>query len=78
MLLGWAPAIEDQAVDRVHRLGQTRETKIWRLIMEGTIEERVLDVQQEKRDLVTKAFQEKGKVKKSKDMRMADVMKLLS
>ncbi|KAL6884159.1 SNF2 family N-terminal domain-containing protein [Trichoderma longibrachiatum] len=74
----WAPAIEDQAVDRVHRLGQTRETKIWRLIMEGTIEERVLDVQQEKRDLVTKAFQEKGKVKKSKDMRMADVMKLLS
>lgn len=78
MLLGWAPAIEDQAVDRVHRLGQTRETKIWRLIMEGTIEERVLDVQQEKRDLVTKAFQEKGKAKKSKDTRMADVMKLLS
>ena len=46
--------------------------------MEGTIEERVLDVQQEKRDLVTKAFQEKGKTKKSKDTRMADVMKLLS
>ncbi|KAH6607662.1 hypothetical protein Trco_003975 [Trichoderma cornu-damae] len=74
----WAPAIEDQAIDRVHRLGQTRETKIWRLVMEGTIEERVLDVQQEKRDLVTKAFQEKGKANKSKDTRMADVMKLLS
>ncbi|PNP38714.1 hypothetical protein TGAMA5MH_09440 [Trichoderma gamsii] len=74
----WAPAIEDQAVDRVHRLGQTRETKIWRLIMEGTVEERVLDVQQEKRDLVTKAFQEKGTTKKSKDTRMGDVLKLLS
>ncbi|KAL7784831.1 SNF2 family N-terminal domain-containing protein [Trichoderma ceciliae] len=74
----WAPAIEDQAVDRVHRLGQTRETKIWRLIMEGTVEERVLDVQQEKRDLVTKAFQEKSKAKKSRDTRMGDVMKLLS
>ncbi|UKZ73735.1 hypothetical protein TrVFT333_001385 [Trichoderma virens FT-333] len=74
----WAPAIEDQAVDRVHRLGQRRETKIWRLVMENTIEERVLDVQQEKRDLVTKAFQEKGKTKKSNETRMADVMKLLS
>lgn len=77
-LTGWAPAIEDQAVDRVHRLGQTRETKIWRLIMEGTVEERVLDVQQEKRDLVNKAFQEKGSTKKSKDTRMGDVLKLLS
>ncbi|KAL7950075.1 SNF2 family N-terminal domain-containing protein [Trichoderma barbatum] len=74
----WAPAIEDQAVDRVHRLGQRRETKIWRLVMENTIEERVLDVQQEKRDLVTKAFQEKGKAKKSNETRIADVMKLLS
>jgi SWI/SNF-related matrix-associated actin-dependent regulator of chromatin subfamily A3 len=46
--------------------------------MEGTIEERVLDVQQEKRDLVTKAFQEKDNTKKSKDTRMGDVMKLLS
>ncbi|PNP52200.1 hypothetical protein THARTR1_07409 [Trichoderma harzianum] len=74
----WAPAIEDQAVDRVHRLGQRRETKIWRLVMENTIEERVLDVQQEKRDLVTKAFQEKDKAKRSNETRMADVMKLLS
>ncbi|EHK22130.1 uncharacterized protein TRIVIDRAFT_28957 [Trichoderma virens Gv29-8] len=74
----WASAIEDQAVDRVHRLGQRHETKIWRLVMENTIEERVLDVQQEKRDLVTKAFQEKGKTKKSNETRMADVMKLLS
>jgi SWI/SNF-related matrix-associated actin-dependent regulator of chromatin subfamily A3 len=46
--------------------------------MEGTVEERVLDVQQEKRDLVTKAFQEKGTTKKSKDTRMGDVLKLLS
>lgn len=76
---GWAPAIEDQAVDRVHRLGQTRETTVWRLVMEGSVEERVLDIQREKRELVGKAFQEKeGKVKKAKDLRMADVKKLLS
>ncbi|POR38799.1 Helicase-like transcription factor [Tolypocladium paradoxum] len=75
----WAPAIEDQAIDRVHRLGQTRETTVWRLVMEETVEERVLDIQSEKRELVGKAFQEKEKKgKKTKTTRMADVMKLLS
>ncbi len=75
----WAPAIEDQAVDRVHRLGQTRPTTVWRLVMEGTVEERVLDIQGEKRELVNKAFQEKqGKEKKTEVRRMADIMKLLS
>ncbi|KAH7165543.1 SNF2 family N-terminal domain-containing protein [Dactylonectria macrodidyma] len=75
----WAPAIEDQAIDRVHRLGQTRPTTVWRLVMEGSVEERVLDVQQEKRELVTKAFKEKaGGGKKVKDTRMADILKLLA
>ncbi|KAK7394064.1 hypothetical protein QQX98_013154 [Neonectria punicea] len=74
----WAPAIEDQAVDRVHRLGQTRPTTVWRLVMEGSVEERVLDIQQEKRELVTKAFQDKASQRKTaKDTRMADVLKLL-
>ncbi|KAI6382048.1 hypothetical protein MCOR25_000925 [Pyricularia grisea] len=73
----WAPAIEDQAIDRVHRLGQTRPTTVWRLVMEGTVEERVLDIQGEKRDLVSKAFREKGKKAQAKETRMADIMKLL-
>ncbi|KAM5348285.1 hypothetical protein ACJ41O_008109 [Fusarium nematophilum] len=74
----WAPAIEDQAIDRVHRLGQTSETTVFRLVMEGSVEERVLDIQKEKRELVTKAFREKdGRGKKAKDTRMADVLKLL-
>ncbi|KAI0132209.1 helicase-like protein [Xylariales sp. AK1849] len=75
----WAPAIEDQAVDRVHRLGQTRPTTIWRLVVEGTIEERVLDIQAEKRKLVSDAFREKTKGNKAKDTRsMADISRLLS
>lgn len=74
----WAPAIEDQAIDRVHRLGQTRETTVWRLVMEDTVEERVLTIQSQKREIVNKAFQEKGKGKKAKDTRMADMQKLLS
>jgi SWI/SNF-related matrix-associated actin-dependent regulator of chromatin subfamily A3 len=46
--------------------------------MEGTVEERVLDVQGEKRELVNKAFREKQvKGKKTKETRMADIMRLL-
>jgi SWI/SNF-related matrix-associated actin-dependent regulator of chromatin subfamily A3 len=74
----WAPAIEDQAVDRVHRLGQTRPCTVWRLVMEDSIEERVLEIQAEKRKLVGKAFQEKAKGGKEKTTRMGDVLKLLA
>jgi len=54
----WAPAIEDQAVDRVHRLGQTRPTTVWRLVMGGSVEERTLEVQKEKRTLMALAMRE--------------------
>ena len=60
----WAPAIEDQAVDRVHRLGQTRDCKVLRLVVEGTIEEEVLGIQSEKRKLAATAFGEKDGGKK--------------
>ena len=36
----WAPSIEDQAVDRVHRLGQTKRVTVFRLIMKDSVEER--------------------------------------
>lgn len=51
---------------------------VWRLIMENTVEERVLTIQSEKRELVGKAFREKErKGKKTKDTQTADVAKLL-
>jgi SWI/SNF-related matrix-associated actin-dependent regulator of chromatin subfamily A3 len=74
----WAPAIEDQAVDRVYRLGQTRPCTVWRLVMEDSIEDRVLEIQGEKRKLVGKAFQEKEKGGKEKTTRMGDILKLLA
>jgi SWI/SNF-related matrix-associated actin-dependent regulator of chromatin subfamily A3 len=48
----WAPAIEDQAVDRVHRLGQKKDCRVFRLVVEGTIEDNVLSIQQDKRKLM--------------------------
>lgn len=74
----WAPAIEDQAVDRVHRLGQTRPTTVFRLVMEDSIEERVLEIQQRKRELMMTAFQEKSSKRgNERAARMADFEKLL-
>ena len=48
----WNPAVEDQASDRAHRLGQVRPVTIYRLVSRGTIEERVLELHGDKRALV--------------------------
>ena len=47
----WNPAVEDQASDRAHRLGQRRPVTIYRFITRGTIEERILDLHSTKREL---------------------------
>ncbi len=47
----WNPAVEDQAADRAHRIGQQRPVTIYRLITRGTIEEQILELHQSKRDL---------------------------
>jgi len=47
----WNPAVENQAVDRIHRLGQTRPVKTIKMIMEDSIETRLLEVQARKLEL---------------------------
>jgi SNF2 family DNA or RNA helicase len=47
----WNPAVEDQAVDRVHRIGQSKEVSVYRLVARGTVEEKILDLKQRKRDM---------------------------
>ena len=74
----WAPAIEDQAVDRVHRLGQKKPVTVFRLVMEDSIEDRVLDIQTEKRRLMMAAFGEKTMKRGSeKSARLQDIERLL-
>ncbi|WP_203594738.1 DEAD/DEAH box helicase [Wenzhouxiangella limi] len=48
----WNPAVEDQATDRAHRIGQDRKVFVYRLLTEGTIEERVQRLQASKRELI--------------------------
>jgi SNF2 family DNA or RNA helicase len=47
----WNPAVEAQAIDRTHRIGQTRPVFAYRIVAKDTIEERILSLQQQKRDL---------------------------
>ncbi|MDH3349031.1 MAG: DEAD/DEAH box helicase, partial [Desulfobulbaceae bacterium] len=47
----WNPAVEDQASDRAHRIGQTRPVTVYRLVVKGTIEEQIVELHHQKRDL---------------------------
>jgi SNF2 family DNA or RNA helicase len=47
----WNPAVENQAADRAHRIGQTRPVTLYRLICKNTIEEKIIALHQKKRDL---------------------------
>jgi len=47
----WNPAVEDQATDRAHRIGQTRQVFVYKLVAEGSIEEKILALQEKKAEL---------------------------
>ena len=49
----WNPAVEDQATDRAHRIGQTRVVTSYKLITRNTVEEKILNLQQRKREMIT-------------------------
>ena len=72
----WNPAIEDQAMDRVHRLGQTRDVSVVRFCARDTIEERLFELQIRKRELAAAAFK-KMSAKERREMRRADLIGLL-
>lgn len=76
----WNPAIEQQAVDRVHRMGQTRPVYTVRFICSGTIEDSILELQRKKLALTQMTFKEEEQVDlaaidRSKKMKRADLKK---
>ena len=70
----WNPAVEDQAADRAHRIGQENPVLVHRLVAVGTVEERVLELQARKRGLLDAAIGGEGAVSLSRD----EILALLS
>jgi superfamily II DNA or RNA helicase len=62
----WNPAVESQAVDRVHRIGQRKRVFVYRMITQGTIEERIQHLKAEKRELFENTL---GNLGSAKDLR---------
>lgn len=54
----WNPAVEDQATDRAHRIGQKKVVEVIKMIAEGTVEEKIIGLQEEKKDLIEKVVGE--------------------
>ena len=68
----WNPAAESQAVDRAHRIGQTRNVMVYRMVAKDTIEEKVVALQDSKRQLISSVMDEGagfGKVLNADDIR---------
>ncbi|KAH8916054.1 P-loop containing nucleoside triphosphate hydrolase protein [Atractiella rhizophila] len=75
--LWWNPAIEEQAFDRVHRIGQTEKVQVYKLVVESTVEERILELQEKKREIASAALSGEGAAKLNK-LSTQDILFLLS
>ncbi|WP_046213848.1 DEAD/DEAH box helicase [Paenibacillus wulumuqiensis] len=61
--LWWNPAVEEQAADRAHRMGQQNRVQVIRMVARGTVEEKMLELQQTKKDLIDEIIQPGQEVK---------------
>ncbi|MGX7417720.1 SNF2 helicase associated domain-containing protein [Carnobacterium gallinarum] len=77
--LWWNPAVEEQAAGRAHRLGQKKVVQVWRLIAEGTIEEKISQLQQEKKALFDQVITSEGNdPKQLTQLTEADIREILN
>ncbi len=72
----WNPAVEAQAIDRSHRIGQTKKVLVYRMVMEDSIEEKMLQLQEEKRSLVENLIISDAKT--FKNLKKEDILSLFS
>lgn len=73
----WNPTVDQQAMDRAHRLGQTRQVTVYRLICKGTIEERILQRAREKSEIQRMVIQGGSFKGKGGDLKPKEVVSLL-
>ncbi|KAI4142419.1 MAG: hypothetical protein L6R39_004946 [Caloplaca ligustica] len=72
----WNPFVEEQAIDRVHRLNQTVDVTIYKLTVPHTVEARILELQEKKRQLAAQAIEAGGKKGAATKLSMKDILNL--
>ncbi|MHB1583523.1 MAG: DEAD/DEAH box helicase [Acidimicrobiales bacterium] len=73
----WNPAVEDQATDRAHRIGQDRPVQVHRLVAEGTLEDRIAQLLESKRELAESVVGEgEAWIARMSDAELADLVRL--
>jgi len=56
----WNPALDNQAIDRVHRIGQTKDVHVHRIVVPNTVEDRIMGLQKAKQSIADGALGEGG------------------
>lgn len=74
----WNPQVENQATDRAHRIGQTKKVSVIKLITKGTIEERIIELQEKKKKLSDNLIEGKSDSESLSSLTEKDIRKLLS
>merc|ERR1719231_1788168 len=74
----WNPAVEEQAINRVHRIGQAYPVRVKRFLMQHSVEDRILELQQKKSALVKGALGAQGEQETTKAQRVEELKWLFS
>ncbi len=78
MDIWWNPQVENKATDRAHRIGQTKNVSVIKLITKGTIEEKIIELQEKKKVLSENLIEGKNDSESLSSLTEKDIIKLLS
>ncbi|WDA54876.1 MAG: DEAD/DEAH box helicase (plasmid) [Spiroplasma endosymbiont of Drosophila atripex] len=74
----WNPSIENQATDRAHRIGQKKVVQVIKLITKGTIEEKIITIQNQKLDIINSVFDGNNDTQLITNLTETELMNLLT